>query len=127
MIPFFCCSSNVFTSVFNVCGRKSPTVDLSLNIVTDISNIQIHLDISNNERIVSLFDISNNGIQGVLSIINESNTISETNSDISNNLNHILNIKEEFLTIVLQDEVKQEGDIKQKGEVKLQEQSESSI
>jgi hypothetical protein len=121
MIPFFCCSSNVLKSVVDVSIDNLPKLDLSLNIVTDISNIQIHLDISNNERIVSLFDISNNGIQSVLSIINESNTISETISDISNNLNHILNIKEEFLTIALQDEVKQAG------EVKLQEQSESSI
>ena len=111
MIPFFCCSSNVLKSVIDVSIDNLQSVDLSLNIVTDISNIQIHLDISNNERIVSLYDISNNGIQSVLSIINESNTISETICDISNNLNHILNIKEEFLTIALQDEVKLQEEV----------------
>jgi hypothetical protein len=72
-------------------------IDLSMNIV-DISNIQIHLDISNNERIVSMLK---NEKQTVSKMIDETarllDNVKETLLDISNNPQHILNIKEDFL------------------------------
>jgi len=86
-MSFFCCAYNILKSV----------IDLSMNIV-DISNIQIHLDISNNERIVSMLK---NEKQTVSKMIDETarllDNVKETLLDISNNPQHILNIKEDFL------------------------------
>lgn len=86
-MSFFCCAYNILKSV----------IDLSMNIV-DISNIQIHLDISNNERIVSMLK---NEEQTVSKMIDETarllDDVKETLLDISNNPQHILNVKEEFL------------------------------
>jgi hypothetical protein len=70
---------------------------VSTNIV-DISNITIHLDISNNQRIVA-------ECQNVSKIISETtdllSDVKNTILDISNNPQHILNVKEEFLAVDL--------------------------
>jgi hypothetical protein len=87
-------------------------MDLSMNFI-DISNIQIYLDISNNERIVS--EITN-GHESICNIVNETTNLlddaKETFLDISNNPQHILNVKEEFLAVDLIDQLLQMSDKK---------------
>ena len=101
-MSYFCCTSNILKSVIDI-SNVYMNIDVSMNVI-DISNIQIYLDMSNNERIVSVpvFTIDPEII---------SNTITETTNlladakdifiDISNNPQHILNIKEEFLAVDL--------------------------
>lgn len=87
----FCCFSyNVLKSVIDLSNVKM-TIDVSKNII-DLSNITVHLDISNNERIVS--ESMNETTQLV-------SDVKETAIDISNNPEHILNVKEEFLAVDL--------------------------
>jgi hypothetical protein len=82
-------------------SNVSISVDISMNLI-DISNIQIHLDISNNERIVSM---SKTEEQTVSKMIHETThlfaDVKETLIDISNNPQHVLNVKEEFLAVDL--------------------------
>lgn len=87
----FCCFSyNVLKSVIDLSNVKI-TIDVSKNII-DLSNITVHLDISNNERIISE---SMNEATQVLT------DVKEIAIDISNNLQHILHVKEEFLAVDL--------------------------
>jgi aspartyl aminopeptidase len=95
-MPFCCFSYNILKSVIDL-SDVSIHIDLSKNVV-DISNIKIHLDISNNERtVIEHHDVSK--------IVNETTLLlsdaKETILDISNNLQHILNVKEEFLAVDL--------------------------
>ena len=87
----FCCFSyNVLKSVIDLSNVKI-TLDVSTNVI-DLSNVTIHLDISNDEKNIS-------------KIINDTSNLltdaKETILDISNNSQHILNVKEEFLAVDL--------------------------
>lgn len=94
----FCCFSyNILKSVVDLSKNVLNQFDLSKNVV-DISNIKIHLDISNNQRVVC-------ESHNVSEIINEAalslSDAKEIMLDISNNPQHIMNVKEEFLAVDL--------------------------
>jgi hypothetical protein len=93
-MTFCCCTYSILKYVVDL-SNVSPHIDLSTNLV-DISNIKIHLDISNNERTVSEY-------HDVSKIVNETtillSDVKETILDISNNPQHIFNVKEEFLAV----------------------------
>jgi len=94
-------------------------IDVSMNVI-DISNIQIHLDISNNERIVSVLPdrLLSSGLESVeKKFTSDSESVSkmihettqllaemkEVILDISNNPQHILTVKQEFLAVDLKE------------------------
>lgn len=113
---FCCCASNVLKSAIdlsNVDISVDITVDVSMNIV-DISNIQIHLDISNNERIVSFVTNTDSDFNNISKISNDAIQILADEKEIlSDNLHdpqHIINVKEEFLAINLEEPLLQLAD-----------------
>jgi hypothetical protein len=93
----FCCFSyNILKSVVDLSNVSIP-FDLSTNVV-DISNIKIHLDISNNQRVVYE---SHNVSEIIDETVHSLSDAKEMMIDISNNPQHIINVKEEFLAVDL--------------------------
>lgn len=115
-MSFFCCSSNILKYVvdmsnIDLSSNNIPNVhiDLSLNTMLDLLNVQIDLsmnDISNNIFDEDLFDLDifdNNTAS--LDIASEKDALLNTTkliniiTDMSNNSQHILNVKHQFLSI----------------------------
>jgi len=112
MMSFFCCSSNILKYVVDISNIDISTnnisnahIDLSLNAMFDILNV--HIDLSMNDMSNNIFDnnIFDNDIFN-LDITSEkdalldiSKTVNNTIIDMSNNSHHILNVKQQFLSI----------------------------
>jgi len=116
-MSFFCCSSNILKYVVDISNIDISTnnisnahIDLSLNAMFDILNV--HIDLSMNDMSNNIFDnniFDNNIFDNDIfnlditsekdALLDISKTVNNTIIDISNNSHHILNVKQQFLSI----------------------------